>query len=219
MLLALLPLIGIEACAPCHRQQTTHYPGTPMAKALERVADSAILQRHPKLAFQEGRYRSQIVRDGDKSILTVTDGEKSFTIPLAWAFGRGQAGQTYVFEWNGAFYESRLSFFGAIEALDLTMGAQGTKAAGVEQAAGRRMSSREGRDCFGCHSTAGTPGVGCEACHGGAAKHAAAVRAGNAAEAKLPKLSTLGAEDMSELCGRCHRTWSQIATERAPGRK
>jgi hypothetical protein len=39
----------------------------------------------------------------------------------------------------------------------------------------------------------------------------AAVRAGNPVAAKMPKLGSLSAEEMSELCGGCHRTWSQIA--------
>ncbi len=38
-----------------------------------------------------------------------------------------------------------------------------------------------------------------------------AARAGDAVAARLPHLAALSAEDMSELCGRCHRTWSQIA--------
>ncbi len=84
------------------------------------------------------------------------------------------------------------------------------------------MNEISARECFGCHSTGGVaqghlhpesiaPGVGCESCHGPAAKHVAAVRAGNAVEARMPKLGGLGAEDMSNLCGQCHRTWSQIA--------
>ncbi len=37
------------------------------------------------------------------------------------------------------------------------------------------------------------------------------MRAGNAAAAKMPALAGRNAEDMAELCGKCHRTWSQIA--------
>ena len=45
---------------------------------------------------------------------------------------RGQAGQTYVFERNGTYYESRVSFYNALRGLDLTMGAQ-TKAKNIEE--------------------------------------------------------------------------------------
>ena len=52
---------------------------------------------------------------------------------------------------------------------------------------------------------------GCESCHGPVEKHVNAVRAGDPAGARLPHLGALSAEEMSDLCGRCHRTWSQIA--------
>jgi hypothetical protein len=216
------PMAGDAACVTCHAAQTAHFGATPMAQALERVEICNILKQHPDLSFQEGPYQSRIVRQGDRSTLTVTRAGETFTVPLLWAFGLGQAGQTYVFEYNGAFYESRVSFFYALGALDLTMGAANTKPQTILEAAGRHMSSMEARDCFGCHSNGGVsdgklhvdaliPGVGCESCHLAAAKHANAVRAGDAAAAKLPHLSALSADDSADLCGRCHRTWSQIA--------
>ena len=193
-----------------------------MAKALEPVPQSEILQAHPSLTFQDRGFQWRILREGDRSLMTVTGGGETVTVPLLWAFGLGQAGQTYVFEHNGVLYESRVSFYNALGGLDLTMGAQQIKPSGIDDAAGRRMDAIGARDCFGCHSTGAVsggqlhlpsivPGVGCESCHGTAERHVAAVRAGNAAAAKMPKLSGHDAEEMAELCGRCHRTWSQIA--------
>jgi hypothetical protein len=216
------PLKGGAACLDCHKAQTAHYRATPMAQALESVESCEILKQHPDLSFQEGPYQSRILRQGDRSILTVTRGSENFSVPLLWAFGLGRAGQTYVFEYNGTYYESRMSFFYASGAADLTMGDSNTKPQSIVEAAGRRMSAMETRDCFGCHSNGGVsegklnleaivPGVGCESCHRAAEKHADAVRAGNAATAALPHLGALSAEEMGELCGRCHRTWSQIA--------
>ena len=209
-------------CITCHAALTAHFRATPMAQALDRVEGCEILKQHPDLSFQEGPYRSRIARQGDRSILTVTNASETLTVPLLWAFGRGQAGQTYVFEYDGAFYESRVSFYNALGALDLTMGAMNSKPQTIVTAAGRRMDAIGARDCFGCHSAGGVsegklrlealvPGVGCESCHGAVARHADAVRAGDAAAAKLPHLGGLSAEDMGDLCGRCHRTWSQIA--------
>jgi Cytochrome c554 and c-prime len=226
----LLPLVaraasqyaGGAVCAECHREQYTHYRATPMSGALSAVAACGILREHPDLSFQFGEYRYHIARQGDGSTMTVAGNGQQIVVPLLWAFGRGRAGQTYVFERDGAFYESRVSFFEAAGGLDLTMGAQGSRVSSALEAAGRRMDVVGARDCFGCHSTGGVsqgrlnfdtlrPGVDCEACHGPAAKHVAAVRAGNVPEAKMPRLGQLSAEEMSELCGRCHRTWSQIA--------
>jgi hypothetical protein len=158
-----------------------------------------------------------------RSVLTVTGGGQTLTVNLLWAFGRGQAGQTYVFERDGTYYESRVSYYNALRGLDLTMGAQSAKPANIEEAAGHAMGPRDAMECFGCHSTGAvsagrlhlesmSPGVGCVSCHAQAERHATAAKAGDAAAAKITKLSTSTAEEMSELCGRCHRTWSQIAT-------
>ena len=211
-----------SACADCHTAESKHFAVTPMAMALEKVSDCAILKAHPDLVFEEGAYRTRIVRKDDGSVLTVTDGKDTLSVPLLWAFGRGQAGQTYVFEYNGAMYESRASFYNALGKLDITMGAMGSKPQSLAEAAGRRMDAIGTRDCFGCHSSGAvsggklhletiSPGVGCVSCHTGAEAHATAIRSGNAAAAKPAHLGAIPAEDMSELCGRCHRTWSQIA--------
>ena len=211
-----------QVCDECHRDVVSHFRATPMAKALEPVAQSGILQNHPDLKFQDGAYQWQIVREGDRSLMTVATSTETVSVPLEWAFGLGKAGQTYVFERNGAFYESRVSFYNALNGLDFTMGAQQIKPKTIEEAAGRRMDAIGARECFGCHSTGavtGTqlhletivPGVGCFSCHGSADRHVAAVRVGDVAAAKMPRLASLTAEEMAEMCGRCHRTWSQIA--------
>jgi hypothetical protein len=216
------PPPGDSACTACHITQATHYRTTPMADALERVDACTTLKEHPDLKFQEGPYQSRIVREGDRSILTVKNGAETLTVPLLWAFGRGRAGQTYVFEYNGSFYESRASYFGAVGGLDLTMGAANTKPQTILEAAGRHMSAMESRQCFGCHSNGGVyegklhlesmvPGVGCQSCHGPVEKHTDAVHAGDPVAAELPHLGTLSAGDMADLCGQCHRSWSQIA--------
>lgn len=213
---------GNQACGACHRTEFAHHRATAMANALEPVATCAILKQHPKLKFSEDGYASEIIREGDRSLLTVTAAGGKVTFPLLWAFGLGRAGQTYIFEHDGAFYESRVSFFDALQGLDLTMGAQNSHPKSLEEAAGRRMIPNEARDCFGCHSTAAIdkttlhletmlPGVGCEACHGPAGKHASAMRSGITAGAQMRRLGDLTSDEMSDFCGACHRTWSQIA--------
>ena len=213
---------GDSTCAVCHAQQTSHFHATPMAQALETVESCDILKKHPDLQYQEGPFHTRIRRDGDRSILTVTRGDESFTVPILYALGQGKAGQTYVFQHDGAMYESRASFYEALGTLDVTIGDIGTKPQTVVEAAGRRLVPVEAANCFGCHSNGGAsgsvlhlesmvPGVGCQSCHGQVEKHASAVRAGDVAGAKLPHLADLAAEDVSELCGKCHRTWAQVA--------
>ncbi len=217
-------------CSLCHQRQSLHQASTSMARALETVAGCDILRSHPKLAFESGEFRYSIARDGDRSIYTVTGGTQTLTVPIAWAFGLGTAGQTYVFQRDGKWYESRVSFYKGIDGLDITMGAQGKKPAGLMEAAGREMAPVDARDCFDCHATNAVhdgkltvetlhPGVACERCHTTALEHARAIQAGDAKHAQMPKLAKLSTEEMSDFCGQCHRTWSFIAMNgpRGPG--
>jgi hypothetical protein len=138
------------------------------------------------------------------------------------------AGQTYVYQRRGSYYESRVSFFRDTQKLDLTLGASQSQPENIEDAAGRRMSSRDTRDCFACHSTASVsgnrlqldqlmPGVTCEGCHGPGAKHVAAVRAGALKNSHIFNPGRLNTQDLSDFCGSCHRSWQQVEMMRLQG--
>ena len=214
-----------KPCSTCHQAQAAV---TPMTHALEAVEQCTILKENPKLDFESGGYRYSIVRQGNASRYSVTDGKGTITAPLDWAFGLGEAGQTYVFERNGKLYESRVSFYRERNGLDLTLGAVGRKAATLEEAAGREMSPQGAGECFNCHATnavqkgvvhlAGmVPGLECVRCHAGGETHAAAAQQGIAKLATMAKLGKLSSEDTSNFCGQCHRTWADIATNGPQG--
>jgi len=214
--------VSPAACAGCHKSQAQTEPATPMGHALEPVEGCDILREHPRLTFQSGRYSYTITRKGAQSIYSVTDGAATLTVPIGWAFGLGEAGQTYVFERDGIFYESRVSFYKAINGLDITMGGRAAEPQDLTQAAGREMSHKDVADCFGCHTTGAIrastvhfedmqAGVQCENCHPKAAAHMAALKTGDTQAAAMPHLAGMTAEETSEFCGRCHRTWAQIA--------
>lgn len=197
---------------------TLHFDGPP----LERVAESEILRSHPLLTFQEGGYTFRIVREGDRSIYSVARGSETVTVPIMFAVGLGSAGQTYVYQRNGNWYEARVSFFKAINGLDVTLGHASIEPRNLEQAAGREIGPQEAVDCFGCHATHASsggrlhfeslvPGVQCERCHGPAEKHQAAMKSGDSKNTSMPRLGKFTTEEMSDFCGQCHRTWSQIA--------
>lgn len=209
-----------RACVSCHAAQAAQ-PASPMGHAMEPVAECQILKSHALLAFQAGKYSYRIERKGSQSIYIVTDGVQTISVPIGWAFGLGQAGQTYVFEREGRLYESQVSYYKAIDGLDLTMGAINHAPLDLTQAAGREMGKKDGAQCFHCHAThagagleldlAGlTPGIHCERCHGSAAAHTAGFKAGNAVP--MPKLTDGSAEQVNVFCGSCHRTWDEIAT-------
>src|SRR5690349_12061441 len=111
-----------SACATCHRAQALSQPATSMAHALEVVAESEILKSNPNLVFREGLFTFRITREGAQSIYTVIQGTATFTTPIAFAFGLGSTGQTYLYQRNGSWYESRVTYYDAISGLDVTLG-------------------------------------------------------------------------------------------------
>src|SRR5262245_2354382 len=117
-----LKYTGPAACVKCHEQESANQHLTAMGRALEPVTSSEILKANPKLTFRSGPYSQSIVRSGDQSIYSVTDGQSTFSEPILYSFGQGKAGQTYVFKHNGNFYESRLSFYKDVQGLDVTIG-------------------------------------------------------------------------------------------------
>jgi hypothetical protein len=217
-----------EGCSRCHvealTQQTTY-----MAQALESVEKSKVLKEHPMLAVTVGKYSYRIERRGSESEYTVTDGESTVSLPIRWAMGASSAlGQTYILEKDGELYESRVSWFRELNGLDQTMGYEGSPPAGINEAAGRQLHQDEKLRCFGCHATDAvqgrhlmlekmTPGVQCEHCHESTEQHLVALQLGKPAPRELYKLIKMSAEQASEFCGQCHRTWAEIAAQPNPG--
>jgi len=209
-------------CASCHRAETASSVTANMPQALETAASAAILKSHAQLSTHLGSYSYSVLREGDRSFYTVSNGYDSLRLELSWAFGQGEAGQTYLFERDGHWYESRVSFYSALNGLDATLGSHDKTPENLEEAAGRRMTQSDARDCFQCHATGAvhngsldlaglTPGVQCARCHGDVTAHQRAVTTGDAAHARLPRLNAMSAEEQSDFCGQCHRSWSQIA--------
>ena len=187
ILAAFAPAIaGQTTCAPCHREAKTQI-ASGMAKALERGEDARILKEHRRLTFTDHQFTYKIERDGNRSLYSVSNGADTLTVPIPWAFGLGEPGQTYVLEHNGKWYESRVSFYNVLEGLDFTLGARSLASQNLTEALGRELPVQEVAACFDCHSTNsvhGTevdfqhlaPGVSCEACHGAAADHVASFK-------------------------------------------
>jgi len=220
-------VVGAAVCAQCHAAETTTQKTTPMALAAEPAAESNILREHPRLSFRLGLYSYQIVRAGQQSVYSVSDGHKTTSVPIEWAFGRGEAGQTYVFQREGSYYQSRVSFYSDTQRLDFTLGFARPVPRSLEEALGDRLSTVEARLCFGCHNTAVSvgqldvhrmvPGVSCEACHGPGSRHVAAMKAGRSETAYILNPGKEAPEDLVEFCGSCHRTWLMVQTMRVRG--
>jgi hypothetical protein len=211
----------LTACRGCHRAETESFASGAMPRALVRCSDRGVLGGHARLSTRIGAYSYEIARSGDQLTYSVTDGKETIRALVDWAFGRGDAGQTYVFQRGGEWFESRVSYYSAIDGLDATLGAHESAPGNLLEAAGRRMSPADTNACFGCHATnavrasvltpaAMQPGVWCESCHGSAGRHLQAMNSGQGSAA-MPKLGAMTTEEMSDFCGRCHRSWSFVA--------
>jgi len=188
--------IGTAACAKCHASKVASQKKNAMAHAATRTADSEILRLHDHFTFRLGPYHEEIVTKGEKSVLTVSDEASSLSADLLWAFGVGHMGQTYIYQRNGSFYESQLSYYAASQSLNITPEHSPSIPSNIEAAARRRLTPAETRRCFGCHTTASVAkdqfdanaavlGVTCEACHGPGANHAAAMKSGMQEQGEL----------------------------------
>ena len=217
---------GPQACTKCHEEESARQHLTAMGRALEPVATSEILRAHPRLTFKSGPYAHEIVRRGDQSLYTVTDGVNTISEPILYTVGQGKAGQTYLFRHDGAFYESRLSYYKDIQGLDVTIGYPREIPSSLDVAAGRRISVDEARNCFSCHGTGGVngnqlqldhliPGVTCEACHGPGADHIAAMEARKFKDKQIFNPGKMSADELSqEFCGSCHRSAEQVISNK-----
>lgn len=223
--------VGPDACTACHATKVRTQNLTPMAHAALRPVDSEALRARDQLTFNLPPYTYQILRQPDGSLYSVSDGKQTISAPLSWAFGLGESGQTYIFERNGTFFESRMSYFPALDGLDFTPTPSRAPDATLEDALGRRMLyAGETQRCFACHTTASTtnrrfdpshllPGVTCEACHGPGAKHVAAMNSGRMQQGLKAILDPgqLNPVDQVDFCGACHRTYVDVVLSKSIG--
>jgi|SRR5690348_1668635 cytochrome c554/c'-like protein len=222
--------VGTKECARCHAKIAATQTETPMAIAASLAVDSTALREHDRLLQQAGPYTFTISKDEAARTYTVSDGAHSISEPLGWAFGLGNKGQTYVFQRNGAFYESRMSFFRSLQGLDLTPGHSPKTPPILDQALGQRLDPETVRRCFGCHTTAATTragfnpsrlvlGVDCEACHGPGGKHSELMddEKNAAGRQAIFDPRSLGPVAQVDFCGACHRTSYDVFETKTKG--
>lgn len=219
----LVDFADASECVRCHAKIAETQLATPMAHAASPAINADVLREHPDVAGQLNSYAYKIsLRDG-ASVYSVSKASASFSEPLPWAFGVGNKGQTYVYQHEGQFYESRMSFYKSLQGLDLTTGHSNRPPENLEDAAGHLLDPDSLRLCFGCHTTASTtsagfdtshlsPGVNCEACHGPGARHAELMDAEQKEEGRraIFNPARLSPVALVDFCGACHRTLNDV---------
>lgn len=189
-----------------------------MGRALQPGSTNPALQKQPKLKVQRGEFTYTVETKGGKSTYTVSNGAQSISLPIEWSFGAHA--QTWVFERQGKFYESLVSYYPGMTGLDTTTGDESLAPHTLEEAFGRELTPGDIKACFGCHATNAlqngglaleklTAGVTCEHCHAGAIQHSLDAHLRHF-KSHPPDLSSLSAEDISGFCGQCHRTWDSV---------
>jgi hypothetical protein len=222
--------VGTAECARCHSRKAATQLTTPMAQASSPAVDSTILREHNVVSRKLGSHTYSITHGLSGIEYSVGDGTNTISEPLTWAFGLGNKGQTYIFRHDGSFYESRMSFYKALQGLDLTTGHAATSPPTLEDALGRKLDAATVRRCFGCHTTASSNssgfdpsrlmlGVTCEGCHGPGAKHVALMGQKKFAEGRLAIFNPSSLKPVAQVdfCGACHRTGNDVYEMGATG--
>lgn len=219
--------VGAQACAECHKNRVASQAQTQMGMAMEAITDSKVLTGHPQLTFRHGKYTYEIQRKGNQSIYSVTDGKETISLPIQYAFGQGKAGQTYLLQYEDAYYESLVSFYSDIKGLDFTVGASHEPPASLKAALGRRISANETKNCFACHSTGAivggqlqpatmTHGIRCETCHGPGGEHIVLAKAKQPNPKAIFNPAALSGDELSQdFCASCHRGNEEFALLRS----
>lgn len=214
--------VGTQKCLECHSKEKQI--DAPMAHATVRPQDSEIFKKEPILKFRLGPYSYELAKRGSDVIYTVTDGENKISEPVAYCFGEGQKGQVYLFYHNGQLYESKVTYYRGIQALDFTVAHSHEVPKSLDEAIGRQIPAAEALNCFSCHSTAPvqnkqlkpsnmTMGISCEVCHGPGGEHVKAVKAGVQKALRIYDPAKLPAFELSQqFCGTCHVGFEKVLT-------
>jgi hypothetical protein len=220
------PVFAGDTCATCHSKEAQSQPHTAMGVGIQLPEDQVVLKQHSGLTYQGNGYKYVIEHKDGVNMYTVSDATGSLTVPIRYAFG--VSSQTFVLEYSGRYYESLVSYYPSARGLAITMGSERLRPHTLVDAMGREAPDEEIVSCFGCHSSGGVnqgkltlasmkPGLDCEHCHSGVKAHLEAMSQGKTATAVPKKLGEMPAEDMSEFCGTCHRTWNTVVRMKAWG--
>ena len=216
---------GEAACASCHGDIASLQHQTPMYHA---ATPASLLSLHSPLKFQESNFSYSVQKTMSGTIYSVDSASAaasdSESRAVAWGFGNGETGQTYLLRQKDGYIESRLSYYTALNGLDITVGHSGQPPSSLHDALGHELAFDTAQRCFACHTTASTlsnvfvpeksvPGVTCEACHGPGAAHVAAAKSGKERQtiASVINPASMSPADSVDFCGSCHRTFSDVA--------
>ena len=196
---------GSASCTPCHAEESSAEL-TAMRHAAAPAAQSSFLAAHPQSSTIQAPFAWKLQGQD----LTVTHDAQSFTQPIAWDMGAGNLAHTFLYQHEGRWYQSQVTYYTQAHLLDTTTGFNTLTDTGIETALGQKLTGEEARKCFACHTVHATssagfnpahaePGLGCEACHGPGREHVDTMNAALAHPAAAGPPSSLPGQKNS-LC-------------------
>ncbi len=209
---------GSSACTGCHKDEApTH--SSAMMRAATPAADFHFLRPGTSLHFDAQPLLYSLTAGAAGGLTLTTSGAHSTPQKLDWVMGDGVLGRTFLYQADGRWFQSELTYYTTDHALDVTTGLSHD---GSRSALGQALTADETRRCFGCHTVHATTsagfnplhaeaGLGCEACHGPGQAHveARSTKApGPALRAAIFNPAKLSPGDSIDFCGSCHRTFS-----------
>lgn len=218
--------VGDAKCAECHADIAAKYRNHPMARTLAAVSIDASPELYDPvklkpfeadgLVYSIDRKGSKIIhrearRDSNGQLETTFEAEVSFTV------GSGSLGYTFLYEKDGSFWESPISWFTQKKKWSLSPGYENGNA---------HFQRPIGVECFTCHSNhvdwvSGTTnqfklpltprgfGIGCERCHGPGELHVLEEQEGvqdssDNPSIVNPKNPLLSVALREAICEQCH---------------
>ncbi|ADW71260.1 multiheme c-type cytochrome [Granulicella tundricola] len=222
---------GSSSCKPCHQPGLAHTE-TSMQHA---ASTAAVTDFHAeKLTANSPPFKYSLTSSPSGIEFTASQGAHKLSHPLDWVMGAGDLGRTFLYQADGRWYQSRISYYTRPSALDITTGLSSTQATSLPTALGQLLSPEDARSCFGCHTVHATTssgfnplhaeaGLGCEACHGPTRAHVDAMHqqihapAHPASESAVFNPAKLSPSDSIDFCGSCHRSFADASLIIGPG--
>ena len=212
---------GSQSCAKCHTGIAETQATSQMAHTLSHGGRSTVLPTVAGKPWSLGRFVYTVLPGADGGwTMHVKDGAAVREAQLEWSFGSGEVGQSYLWQSDRRYVESRFNYFAHLGGFAPTPGRLHGAPLDLAMAAGRPVEPFEARTCFACHTTAlpaseplqpAAQGVSCEACHGPGARHVEAMQQADGRDVPRAELHIVNGARMSpaaavDMCGSCHST-------------
>ena len=130
--------VGSDTCGRCHQDIAATQTNTAMANAVKPATADAFTNMPRSMNFRTGSYDYSVSQNATGAEYSTTNDEQSASVTLSWVFGDRQFGDTFLYQQNGIYFESRVSYYRALNGLDLTTGRTRFQPNRIETALGRR---------------------------------------------------------------------------------